>query len=80
MIHIEWSSVRQHRVICFLYDLFVLQFGETENEGPFDLAFSTGTVSCFHSTASLQEFLTALDGDEDCTRDWALRMPNKYVL
>ncbi|XP_045198128.2 polyunsaturated fatty acid 5-lipoxygenase-like isoform X2 [Mercenaria mercenaria] len=55
-----------------------LKFGETENEGPLDLSFSTGRVSCFHNTATLQEFLTALDGDEDCTRDWALRMPNNY--
>lgn len=55
----------------------VLQFGESENEGPFDLAFSTGRVSCFHNTASLQEFLTALDGDVDSVRDWALSQPTK---
>lgn len=55
-----------------------LKFGESENEGPLDLAFSTGKVSCFHSMATLQEFLTAMDGDEYCARDWALRMPNNY--
>ncbi|KAL4232675.1 Arachidonate 5-lipoxygenase [Mactra antiquata] len=58
-----------------------LKFGDSENEGPFDLSFTTGRVSCFNSTSSLQEFLNALDGDEDSVRDWALKNPiNYYAL
>lgn len=55
-----------------------LKFGESDSEGPLDLAFSTGRVALFHSTSTLQEFLTALEGDDDAVRDWALSQPKNY--
>jgi len=55
----------------------IFQFSDSEEEGPLDLAFTTGCTSCFSSVASLQAFLSALDGDEDVMRDWALNNPDK---
>lgn len=55
-----------------------LKFGDNPEEGPLDLAFTTGRVSCFDSTSALQTFLSAVDGDEDRVRDWALMDPKNY--
>ena len=58
----------------------IFQFADKEEEGPFDIAFTTGNVGLFHDVASQQQFLTALDGDVDTLRDWALMKPEKYGI
>ncbi|XP_052809001.1 polyunsaturated fatty acid 5-lipoxygenase-like isoform X2 [Mya arenaria] len=55
-----------------------LKFGEQEDAGPLDLAFTTGRMASFTNIAGLQEFCSAVDGDEDAVRDWALKSPDNY--
>ena len=40
-----------------------LKLDDSEEEGPFDLAFSTGRVSPFFDLNSLTRFVTAIEGD-----------------
>ncbi|WAR08058.1 LOX5-like protein [Mya arenaria] len=56
-----------------------LKFGEQEDAGPLDLAFTTGRMASFTNIAGLQEFCSAVDGDEDAVRDWALKSPDKKI-
>ncbi|KAK3579731.1 hypothetical protein CHS0354_008871 [Potamilus streckersoni] len=55
-----------------------LKFGDNESEGPMDMAFTTGDVSLFNDSESLQDFLAALDGGPWALKLWAYMNPMNY--